>query len=122
LLHPLAVLSCKVLISNKNRRVLSTSMKWLLGILVLLTLHLQFRLWFGEGSYAHLAQLQQDTLKQDAENARLRERNRLLAVEVSELKSNDQALEARARNDLGMIKEGETFFMVLQPDTQTRPL
>ncbi|MBU2886156.1 cell division protein FtsB [Gilvimarinus agarilyticus] len=86
-------------------------MKWLLAILVVLFVGLQYRLWVGEGSYAHRARLQDDIARQQAENDRLRERNRVLAIEVTDLKNGHKVIEARARQDMGMIKEGETFFM-----------
>ncbi|MDO3384482.1 cell division protein FtsB [Gilvimarinus sp. SDUM040013] len=86
-------------------------MKWLLAILLAVFLGLQYRLWVGEGSYAHRARLQQDITRQQAENDRLRERNRALAVEVADLKNGHKVIEERARQDMGMIKEGETFFM-----------
>lgn len=86
-------------------------MKWLLAILLAVFLGLQYRLWVGEGSYAHRARLQQEIARQQAENERLRERNRALAVEVADLKNGHKVIEERARQDMGMIKEGETFFM-----------
>lgn len=89
-------------------------MKWLLAILLVVFIGLQYRLWVGEGSYAHRARLQQEIARQQAENERLRERNRALAVEVADLKNGHKVLEARARQDMGMIKEGETFFMIPQ--------
>lgn len=88
-------------------------MKWLITALILIFVYLQYRLWIGDGSYAQLANLKSEIAKQSAENARLYELNRVLAEEVMALKQDEDALEERARNDLGMIKKGETFFMVL---------
>jgi len=88
-------------------------MKWLIAVLIFSYVYLQYRLWIGDGSYAQLANLKSEIAEQSAENARLYERNRVLAVEVMALKQDEDALEERARNDLGMIKKGETFFMVL---------
>lgn len=88
-------------------------MKWLVFILVVILLSLQYRLWMGEGSIAHVVSLNREIDKQAEENARLRERNRLLAAEVDALKQGDDAIEERARNDMGMIKDGETFFMIV---------
>ncbi|HEY7884069.1 MAG TPA: cell division protein FtsB [Cellvibrionaceae bacterium] len=87
-------------------------MKWLLVVLTIMLLGLQYRLWIGEGSFAERAQLEREISIQLADNERQRERNRLLAVEVDDLKSGHNAIEKRARNDLGMIKKGETFFMI----------
>jgi cell division protein FtsB len=95
-------------------------MKWLLGAFLLVAVYLQCRLWIGEGSLAHLTRLHHDIQKQESENARLQERNRLLIAEVTGLKNEDDAMEERARNDLGMIRKGETFFMVMQPQAEKK--
>ncbi len=89
-------------------------MKWMIATLIICLLGLQYRLWVGEGSLANVAQLERDVKQQQAENARLRERNNILAVEVDNLKNGLDSIEERARNDVGMIKKDETFFMVLQ--------
>lgn len=96
-------------------------MKWLAIILVIALLALQYRLWMGEGSIASVVSLNREIAKQKEENARLRERNRLLAAEVDALKQGKDAIEERARNDMGMIKEGETFFMIVdETDNDTK--
>ncbi|WP_339899524.1 septum formation initiator family protein [uncultured Gilvimarinus sp.] len=91
-------------------------MKWLLAILIVIFVGLQYRLWVGDGSYAHRARLEQEIVRQSAKNEQLLERNRVLAVEVEDLKTGHQVVEARARHDIGMIKDGETFFMTHTPD------
>lgn len=88
-------------------------MKWLLGILIILLAYLQYRLWIGDGSLAHAHRLEGEIHLQQAENDRMRERNRILDVEVDELKSGLDTIEERARNDIGLIKKDETFFMLL---------
>ena len=88
-------------------------MKWLIGILTIVALALQYRLWIGDGSIANVVQLNNAIEKQRAENGRLTERNRLLAADVAALKNGNAAIEERARSDMGMIKEGETFYMVV---------
>ncbi len=93
-------------------------MKLIFATLLVVLLLLQYRLWVGEGSFANLAQLNQEIEKQTALNSRLIERNRLLNEEVLALKHQDDAVEERARNDLGMIKKGETFFMVVQSSSE----
>lgn len=90
-------------------------MKWLLAILLLVFVGLQCRLWIGEGSIAALSALNAKIDRQRAANQQLRERNGLLAAEVEALRRGTDAIEERAREDLGMIKEGETFFMVIEP-------
>lgn len=89
-------------------------MKWMLATLLIILLGLQYRLWVGEGSLADVARLEREVGLQQAENDRLRERNQVLAVEVENLKTGLDSVEERARNDIGMIKKNETFFMVLK--------
>lgn len=92
-------------------------MKWILPLLTALLLGLQYRLWVGDGSYAEIARLQDDIARQKVENDKLRERNRVLAIEVDELKSGLQSVEERARMEMGLIKDGETFYMMVEPET-----
>lgn len=94
-------------------------MRWLIGILMALLLMLQYRLWIGEGSYGHQIGLQRSIAEQKAENERLRQRNAKIAAEVNDLKSGLDSVEERARKDLGMIKRGETFYMVIEQDQST---
>lgn len=89
-------------------------MKWILALLLFLFIGLQYRLWVGEGSLADVARLEREINLQQAENDRLLERNRILDIEVENLKSGLDSIEERARNDIGMIKKDETFFMVLK--------
>jgi len=91
-------------------------MRWLLVILTLLFLLLQYRLWVGEGSMAQRQVLQHKVDTQQQENDVLRERNSILAGEVSDLKDGLESVEERARTDLGMVKEGETFYMVVDKE------
>lgn len=90
-------------------------MKILLVLLLTLLVALQYRLWVAEGSWADVARLQRAVEKQEASNEQLRDRNRRLAIEVKALKNGLDSVEERAREDLGMIREGETFFMVIEP-------
>ena len=85
------------------------------GLLVLLII-LQLTLWFGEGGLAEVRQLRQQIEKQQAENARLSERNAALVAEVKDFKQALGAIEERARNELGMIKKDETFFQIIESD------
>lgn len=89
--------------------------KILLAVLVLLLLSLQFSLWQGNGSLREGMRLKQAIVQQNEEIHRLTERNHQLAAEVKALKSNPGALEERARAELGMVKKGETFFLVVEP-------
>jgi len=93
-------------------------MKWLISLLLICLLMLQYRLWIGEGSIANVVRLNDEMARQQAENERLKERNRLLAAEVKALKNGYDAVEERARSEMGMIREGETFFMIVdKPQT-----
>jgi cell division protein FtsB len=91
-------------------------MKILIVVLIALLLSVQYRLWIGEGSIAHRVELQRKITQQQGENDALRERNRILALEVDALKSGYGAIEERAREQMGMIKKGETFFMIIDSD------
>jgi cell division protein FtsB len=82
-------------------------------ILGLLFLVLQYDLWIGEGSLATIWQLKQDITVQKKENKNITERNESLIAEVNDLKQGDAAIEERARNELGMIKKGETYIQVV---------
>ena len=93
-------------------------MRWLTIILAVFLLLLQVRLWVGEGSLAQKVALERELEKQQQENERLKERNQILANEVDDLKEGLEGVEERARTDLGMIKEGETFYMVVEEEQQ----
>ena len=93
-------------------------MKWLAVALFLLLVLLQYRLWFPEGSKAELSRLQTEIQSQEGINAGLRARNRQLELEVLELQQGLDSLEARAREDLGMIKEGETYYQIIDSDAE----
>ncbi|HDN69109.1 MAG: cell division protein FtsB [Gammaproteobacteria bacterium] len=89
-------------------------MKKLVILLVLLLVYLQYKLWFGEGSLQDVWQLHQDVEFQRLENIELRERNAALEAEVKDLRQGFDAIEEHAREDLGMVKEGETFYQVVE--------
>ena len=90
----------------------------LLLLLVLLG-WLQYRLWFGNGGQREVAQLEAQVTRQARDNAGLQQRNDALAAEVEDLKSGEAAVEERARSELGMIKPGETFYRVVEPEGST---
>ena len=91
-------------------------MRWLLILLVVLLVGLQIRLWVGEGSLAHRAELGRQIELQAEKNRQLKQRNDLIAEEVESLKNNLDSIEEKARNDLGMIKQGEFFYLVIDKD------
>lgn len=88
--------------------------KILIVVLILLIFQLQYRLWFGEGNryLVEQQQVQLDKLTQEAKERK--ERNDALYAEVIDLKTGKESIEERARYELGMIKENETFFQVVE--------
>ncbi len=86
-------------------------MNKILIVLVFLLVSSQYRLWVGDGSLAHLVSLKREMAKQQIEVDTLSDRNRVLLAEVLALKHGSKMIEEKARTQLGMIKEGETFFM-----------
>lgn len=89
-------------------------MKVLIAALVLLLLVLQYQLWVGDGGLPEVWKLEQELQKQQQENETLRERNLALEAEVLDLKKGLEAVEERARDDLGMIKQDEIFYQIIQ--------
>jgi cell division protein FtsB len=89
-------------------------MRKLIAFLLVLVGLLQYRLWFGDGglSELHALQVHIEELKQESE--RRRERNAALDADVKDLKEGTDAIEERARQELGMVKEGETFVQVFE--------
>ncbi len=88
-------------------------MKAIIAALAILFVLLQFKLWFGDGSIKDGWRLKGAIAAQSSENSQLKERNQTLAAEVDDLKQGLEAIEERARNELGMIKKGETFYQVV---------
>src|SRR5499427_10413199 len=88
-------------------------MKWLAAALAVAVLLLQYRVWFSEDGVREVGRLKQAVARQQAENEQLTDRNRQLAAEVRDLKTGMEALEERARSDLGMIARNETFYQVV---------
>ena len=89
-------------------------MKLLWTIMVVLIILLQVRLWVGEGSFAQVWALEKSIAEQREENAELATRNERLYAEVRNLRSEQSAVEERARMNLGLIREDETFFLVVE--------
>lgn len=90
-------------------------MKVLWSVMVVFILLLQARLWVGEGSFAQVWNLQEAIHTQSAENASLAARNERLYAEVRNLRNEQGAIEERARMNLGLIRQDETFFLVVEP-------
>jgi len=88
-------------------------MKWLAAALAVVLVLLQYRIWVSDNGVRKLERLKQAVALQQAEDSQLVERNRQLAAEVRDLKTGMDALEERARSDLGMIARNETFYQVV---------
>ena len=88
-------------------------MRALLAILLLVLLALQYKLWFGEGGYRDVQRLTLRVEEQARENETLAQRNRELEAEVDDLRKGLEAIEERARSELGLIKENEEFYQVV---------
>lgn len=94
-------------------------MRVFIALLVLVTLYLQYVLWFERGGIPDVRKLERALAEQRAELQQLRERNQALAAEVLDLKQGLEAIEERARSEMGMIKEGEVFFRMPDPNPAT---
>ena len=87
-------------------------MRWTPLILLVLALALQYQLWFGKGGYLHVRDSEQQLLQQREENQKLEERNAGLEAEVRDLKSGYDAIEERARFELGLTKSDEIYVQI----------
>jgi cell division protein FtsB len=96
-------------------------MKWLAAALFAALLLLQYRLWLSGDGVREVWRLRSAVAQQQTENARLSERNRQLGAEVHDLKQGYEALEERARSDLGMVAGNETFFQVVPQKSAATP-
>ena len=95
-------------------------MKILIGVLIVILIGLQYKLWFGDGSLSEVVQLSRELDIQKEKLRLLEERNKILEAQVLDLQNGLDAFEEKARNDLGMIKEGETFIQLI-PSTAEKP-
>jgi cell division protein FtsB len=89
--------------------------KTLALILAGLALALQYPLWIGKGGWMRVWELERGLAQQHENNAKLKARNDALDAEVRDLKEGNEAIEERARLELGMIKRDETFYQVVKP-------
>jgi len=89
-------------------------MKYLNILLLVVLAALQYRLWAGNGSLPEVWRLERIRDGQREENRGLAERNQSLAAEVMDLKEGMEAVEERARSEMGMIAQGETFYQIVE--------
>lgn len=85
---------------------------WLFVLLLALLAGLQYRLWLGDDGMRQTDELKEQIAAQQEENKKLLEKNRRLEAEVIELKKGTETIEEKARHDLGMVKDGETLYIV----------
>lgn len=97
----------------------SRPMRWLIATLIIILVLLQGRLWFGEGSIPHKLDLDRQLATQREQNQVLKTRNLLIAKEIESLKTNSDSIEEKARQNLGMIKKNETFYLVIDNNKQS---
>ena len=83
-------------------------------ILIVFFLMIQFDIWFKDDGFYRVKELEQMIGSQVEENERLKLRNEQLEREIEELKSGTESIEEKARTDLGMIKEGEQFYLIVE--------
>lgn len=89
---------------------------WPYLVLIAIIAVLQVKFLFGQGNWRQVQALRAQVAAQQKENQALLSRNRALAAEVKDLKAGVDAVEERARNEMGMIKPGETFYRVIDPE------
>lgn len=95
-------------------------MKALTLLFVILIALLQYPLWLGKGSWLRVWDLSRQLATQQEKNSALKARNETLDAEVRDLKSGRAAIEERARSELGMIKQDEVFYQVLDNSAHTQ--
>jgi cell division protein FtsB len=83
-------------------------------ILLIVLIFLQYRLWFETGGIFDMLHLRKQLAVEQVKNEKLKKRNQLLLLQVQHLQQNQDAVESRARQELGMIKKGETFYQVVK--------
>lgn len=91
-------------------------MRWNLfaALLFGFLMFLQYRLWFEPGGVRDMLQLKKNLAIQIGENGKLKKRNEQLLFQIQRLQNSQDAVESRARNELGMVKKGETFYQIVR--------
>ncbi|MER2553008.1 MAG: cell division protein FtsB [Thauera sp.] len=89
-------------------------MRWPILILIALVVLLQYPLWLGKGGWLRVWEVDRQLHAQREENLRLEQRNASLAAEVNDLKSGNEAIEERARFELGLTRPGEIYVQIPQ--------
>ena len=87
-------------------------MRWLALVFVVLIIGLQYPMWLGKGGWLQVRELGRAVAAQNEANTQLKTRNEALDAEVRDLKTGSEAIEERARSDLGMVRQDEVFFQL----------
>ncbi len=91
-------------------------MKIIAFVLLALLIWLQYKIWLQDGGIPEVIQFQEEVEQVKTEVEKLQERNSSLDAEVKDLKKGLDAIEERARSEMGMIKEGEVYYQVIKPE------
>ncbi len=94
-------------------------MKKIIAILIILLVLLQYKIWLGDGGIPKILQLQEEVDTVQAQVDKLKDRNQALDAEVQDLKKGLDAIEERARSDLGMIGQDEVYYQVIDKKSAT---
>ena len=94
-------------------------MRLLAIVLAALLIAIQWPLWFGKGGWLRVWDLDRQLTAQRGINGALSARNAELAAEVASLREGREAIEERARHELNMVRDGEIFFQIVTPKTET---
>jgi cell division protein FtsB len=92
-------------------------LKLIVAILFVLLIWLQYKLWLGDGGIPEVLELEQEIGTVQAEVNTLQERNKALNAEVMDLKTGIEAIEERARSEMGMIKKDEIYYQVIDSES-----
>ncbi|HIN13609.1 MAG TPA: cell division protein FtsB [Gammaproteobacteria bacterium] len=90
-------------------------MKFIALLLVLLLVMMQVNIWLTKDGYSRVAEIKELIQDQQKENNEMVSRNSQLREEIKDLKDGYSAIEEKAREDIGMIKEGEEFYLLTEP-------
>ena len=95
-------------------------MRWLALAFIVLIAALQYPMWLGKGGWLQVRELDRQLVAQKDANAKLKLRNDALDADVRDLKTGFEAIEERARSELGMVKQDEVFFQLRQRPGESR--
>jgi cell division protein FtsB len=89
--------------------------RWIILLLAMIFLFIQIKIWISKDGYQQMNNLQENVKTQNKNNAQLRIRNEKLKVEIQDLKVGIEAIEERARTDLGLIGKDEVMYIIIEP-------